>query len=184
MPPLLQVQDLKIYYSGFRGTRVVKAVDGVSFSLDAGETLGLVGESGSGKSVLCRLAVGLLKPDAGHVTLLDQQVDTLPERRCRPLRARVPYLVLQRDRPVPIWGQATPDEKVTVKFRDQEKTATADKNGKWLVKLDPLQLALGVLIERRYPDVSDAHRTHRPHSSRRFTQSGLVGRRAADARAL
>lgn len=53
----------------------------------------VVGKSGSGKSVLCRLAVGLLKPDRGSVTLLDAQVDALPERALRPLRAQVPYLV-------------------------------------------------------------------------------------------
>jgi phospholipid/cholesterol/gamma-HCH transport system ATP-binding protein len=53
----------------------------------------VIGKSGSGKSVLCRLAVGLLKPDAGEVTLLDEKVNALPERALRPLRARVPYLV-------------------------------------------------------------------------------------------
>ena len=53
----------------------------------------VIGRSGSGKSVLCRLAVGLLKPDEGTVTLLDRRVDQLPERELQPLRARVPYLV-------------------------------------------------------------------------------------------
>ncbi|GMU63629.1 MAG: ABC transporter ATP-binding protein [Myxococcaceae bacterium] len=53
----------------------------------------VVGKSGSGKSVLCRLGVGLLKPDAGTVTLLGERVDTLPERRLAALRAQVPYLV-------------------------------------------------------------------------------------------
>lgn len=53
----------------------------------------VVGKSGSGKSVLCRLAVGLLKPDEGAVTLEGARVDELPERQLRPLRARVPYLV-------------------------------------------------------------------------------------------
>ncbi len=53
----------------------------------------VIGKSGSGKSVLCRLAVGLLKPDEGAVTLLDERVDQLAERQLRPLRARVPYLV-------------------------------------------------------------------------------------------
>jgi sialate O-acetylesterase len=49
------------------------------------------------------------------------------------------HMVLQRDAQVPIWGTAAPEEKVTVKFRDQEKTATADRNGKWVVKLDALK---------------------------------------------
>lgn len=53
----------------------------------------VVGKSGSGKSVLCRLAVGLLKPDAGEVHLFGQRVDQLPERQLIPLRARAPYLV-------------------------------------------------------------------------------------------
>ncbi len=53
----------------------------------------IVGTSGSGKSVLCRLAVGLLKPDAGEVFLFGERVDTLPERKLQPLRARAPYLV-------------------------------------------------------------------------------------------
>jgi len=53
----------------------------------------VVGTSGSGKSVLCRLAVGLLKPDAGEVHLLGEAVHTLPERKLAELRALAPYLV-------------------------------------------------------------------------------------------
>lgn len=49
------------------------------------------------------------------------------------------HMVLQRDMPVPIWGCADPNEKVSVEFRGQQKTATADARGKWMVKLDPLK---------------------------------------------
>ena len=49
------------------------------------------------------------------------------------------HMVLQRDMPLPIWGTAAPGEQVTVRFRGQEKSATADPQGKWLVKLDPLK---------------------------------------------
>ena len=48
------------------------------------------------------------------------------------------HMVLQREQAVPIWGTAAPGEKVTVKFRGQAKEATADDQGKWAVKLDPL----------------------------------------------
>ncbi|MCA9075379.1 MAG: sialate O-acetylesterase [Planctomycetaceae bacterium] len=50
------------------------------------------------------------------------------------------HMVMQREMPVPVWGWAAPDETVTVKFRDQSKTAKADADGKWMVKLDALSL--------------------------------------------
>src|SRR5258708_35234526 len=66
MTPLLDVSDLQTHFFTFGGTRVVKAVDRVSFSLHEGETLGLVGESGSGKTTTCLSIVGLL-PRAARI---------------------------------------------------------------------------------------------------------------------
>ena len=48
------------------------------------------------------------------------------------------HAVLQRDMPVPVWGQADPNAKISVEFAGQKKEATADKYGAWAVKLDPL----------------------------------------------
>jgi len=45
-------------------------------------------------------------------------------------------MVLQRDKPIPVWGRASPKEKITVQFDHQTKTTQADKSGKWMVKLD------------------------------------------------
>lgn len=63
--PLLMVEDLRTHFITRRG--VIKAVDGVSFTLDAGETLALVGESGSGKSVTCLSLVRLVPEPAGRI---------------------------------------------------------------------------------------------------------------------
>ena len=51
------------------------------------------------------------------------------------------HMVLQRDKPAPVWGWAEPGEKVTVEFAGQSKSAVADKDGKWMVVLDPLKLS-------------------------------------------
>jgi len=69
---LLQVKDLKVYYPLLKGTLkrqvgVVKAVDGVSFEINTGETIGLVGESGCGKTTVARAILGFAEIEAGEI---------------------------------------------------------------------------------------------------------------------
>jgi ABC-type oligopeptide transport system ATPase subunit len=81
MTPLLEVTDLRTHFTSFGGTRVVKAVDGISFTLNEGETLGLIGESGCGKTTTCLSIVGLLPP-AGRIAvgIIAFQVEELTEK--------------------------------------------------------------------------------------------------------
>ena len=99
MPPLLRVTDLKTYYFGFRGTRVVKAVDGISFSLEAGETFGLVGESGCGKTTTCHSLVRLLPPSAqivsGRIELEGEDLLKKSQPQMREIRGRRIATILQ-----------------------------------------------------------------------------------------
>ena len=74
MDNILEVRDLKVWFPIKKGifsrtSAYVKAVDGVSFELHRGETLGVVGESGSGKSTVARVITGLQKPTEGSVEL-------------------------------------------------------------------------------------------------------------------
>jgi peptide/nickel transport system ATP-binding protein len=84
---VLRVEDLRRYFRARGG--VVRAVDGVSFSLSAGETLGLVGESGCGKTTLARTVVRLLDPTAGRVLFDGRDVTRVRGRELRALRAQL-----------------------------------------------------------------------------------------------
>ncbi|NSW75204.1 MAG: ABC transporter ATP-binding protein [Candidatus Atribacteria bacterium] len=77
--PLLEVQDLHKFFFTTRG--VVKAVQGVSFTLSAQETLGLVGESGSGKSTVAYTVMGMYSPTGGKILFRGQDISVSHERR-------------------------------------------------------------------------------------------------------
>jgi len=103
--PLLEVRDLKKHFPIHKGVfaRVagqVFAVDGVSFSIKKGETLGLVGESGCGKSTVGRTLLKLLEPTAGNIIMRGTDItaltsqEMLPYRRQMQMIAQDPYAAL------------------------------------------------------------------------------------------
>ncbi|MEO1017864.1 MAG: dipeptide ABC transporter ATP-binding protein [Pseudomonadota bacterium] len=89
--PLLEVEDLKVYFPikrGIRSTVVgnVHAVDGVSFSIRQGETLGLVGESGCGKSTVGKAVLKLIRATSGKIKVRGTDVSSLDESAMQPYR--------------------------------------------------------------------------------------------------
>ncbi|MEW6060224.1 MAG: ABC transporter ATP-binding protein [Actinomycetota bacterium] len=95
--PLLEVRDLKVHFPTEDG--LVKAVDGVSFTLQPGETLGVVGESGSGKSVTFLTVMGLVTTDQavieGEVLFRGQDLLKLPKDEMRNIRGSKISMIFQ-----------------------------------------------------------------------------------------
>jgi oligopeptide transport system ATP-binding protein len=92
---LLEVTDLVKHFpikSGIlidREVDQVRAVDGVSFSIPRGQTLGLVGESGSGKSTACRAVLQLIEPTSGSIKFEGEEIAGYSRRQMRPLRRQM-----------------------------------------------------------------------------------------------
>ncbi len=93
MTPLLEVINLKKHFpvgqgDGSRGT-MVRAVDGISFAVGKGETLGLVGESGCGKSTTGRVILRLLPPTGGEIKVNGENIEHLDHNQLMPIRRRM-----------------------------------------------------------------------------------------------
>jgi oligopeptide/dipeptide ABC transporter ATP-binding protein len=93
-PALLEVHDLKKHFPIHKGilsrvTGQVRAVDGISFHIDRGETLGLVGESGCGKSTAGRTLLRLLEPTAGQILVRGENITALDAKALLPFRQRM-----------------------------------------------------------------------------------------------
>ncbi len=91
---IVKVDDLKMYFpitSGLLRRKIadIKAIDGVSFEVNANETLGLVGESGCGKTTVGRCILRLYNPTAGQIIFRGMNITKLPERRIQPLRSQI-----------------------------------------------------------------------------------------------
>ena len=92
---LLEAQDLKKHFPVNRGILVqkvtgwIKAVDGVSFQLRAGETLGLVGESGCGKTTTAKMLLALDKPTSGSILFQGEEVHNAKARQLKEYRSSV-----------------------------------------------------------------------------------------------
>ncbi|WP_436848824.1 dipeptide ABC transporter ATP-binding protein [Streptomyces californicus] len=160
--PLIEAVDLRRAFG--RGSGRVAAVDGVSLTVRAGETLGIVGESGSGKTTLGRMLVRLLDPTSGRLRYRGREIGTLPERELRPFRREL-QMVFQD--PV---ASLNPRRSVGESVADPLRAAGERDEGR-------IRDRVGALLER--VGLEPAHFERYPHEF-----SGGQRQRVGIARAL
>ncbi|MGI5131451.1 dipeptide ABC transporter ATP-binding protein [Pseudonocardia sp. CA-107938] len=153
-PPLVEVHDLVKEYR-LPGRHLLRAVDGVSFTIGRGETLGLVGESGSGKSTITRLLLRLADPTSGRVVLDGADVTTVRGRAARALRRRA-QLVYQNP-----YASLDPrfsiEDVVTEPLRAFAVGTRAEQRARAAELLDRVALPASVL-QRRPAELSGGQR--------------------------
>ena len=169
---LLEVDHLTKYFNTPKG--LLHAVDGVSFQIEQGKTLGIVGESGCGKSTTGRLIDHLISPDSGEIWFCGKDISHIPEKEMRPLRADV-QMIFQDP-----YGSLNPRIKIQDQLGEPLLLHTNLSQGERLKKVQELLRTVGLSASHgeRYPH--DPER--RPHGGGRIP--GANRRNAAAARPL
>ena len=91
MSTLVTIEDLRVNFQsrkGHLGSTIVKALDGVSATIDRGETLAIVGESGSGKTTLGRVILRLIRHTSGNILFDGSNITKLPESKLKSFRQK------------------------------------------------------------------------------------------------
>jgi oligopeptide transport system ATP-binding protein len=150
--PLVQVRGLKMHFPIFTGifrrhTGDVKAVDGVSFDIMAGETLGLVGESGCGKSTVGRALLRLYEPTAGSVRIDGEDVLAMPPEALRQKRPAM-QMVFQ-DPQASLNPRMTVAQIIAEPLDEHTDWPTARKTGRVYELLDAV--GMNRAFANRYP---------------------------------
>ncbi|MEO8438868.1 MAG: oligopeptide/dipeptide ABC transporter ATP-binding protein [Spartobacteria bacterium] len=151
--PFLEVRDLKTYFpveeKAFprRKPRVVKAVDGVSFNLARGETLGLVGESGCGKSTLGRTILQLIPATTGAVVLEGRNLNELSGRMLR--RARKDFQMIFQDPYASLNPRMTVFDTLAEALVSHRKIARTERRTRVIALMATVGLLPGAL--NKYP---------------------------------
>ncbi|MFJ9931174.1 dipeptide ABC transporter ATP-binding protein [Streptomyces misionensis] len=144
--PVVELRGISVVFG--RGKRAVRALDDVSLTVRPGETLGLVGESGSGKSTAARVALGLIPPTSGTVSLFGADLARTRSRARRALRAGI-GVVLQ-DPVASLDARMTVGECVAEPLRVHRRELSAqDRRDRVLAVLDRVRLPRDVV--RRAP---------------------------------
>ena len=151
--PLLEVQDLKTYF--FTRTGVVKAVDGVSFTLEPGETLGIAGESGCGKSITALSIMGLVPKPAGRtvggkVLLEGEDLLTKSSQEMQAIRGRQLGMILQ-DPMTSLNPLFTVGNQVFETLRQHSSQASSGLRARALELLQQVKIASPEVRLRDYP---------------------------------
>ncbi|MFG2480490.1 dipeptide ABC transporter ATP-binding protein [Streptomyces fagopyri] len=135
--PVVELRDIRVVFG--RGKTAVHALDGVSFRVGPAETLGLVGESGSGKSTAARVALGLIPPTSGTVSLFGADLGRTRARARRSLRAGI-GVVLQ-DPVASLDARMTIGECIAEPLRIHRRELSAkDRQAKVAAVLDRVRL--------------------------------------------
>jgi peptide/nickel transport system ATP-binding protein len=154
---MLEVKDLSVSFRTTKG--IVNAVDGISFSINNGETLGIVGESGSGKSVTCLSLMRLLSPNAmveGEIgyhngNISNTNILTIPDNEIRMLRGKEMAMIFQEPmtslNPVFTCGEQI-DEAILVHHKISKRKAR--------------ERTIGLLENVKLPDPASIYKTY-PH---------------------